>query len=137
MRTGRHGRRPQPGPVHEFQTYCLLRGGGDGQAGPTAVVEAKRWARCSNASSESGLRTAPSDTTAPRDAPCSNRLTGTSSFLPVRLYGMAGTATTSSGTWRGERRAPRHGGVLAPKRAVRYPARQLAASKKWAEPPDN
>src|SRR4029077_6224434 len=78
-----------------------------GQAGPTAVVEAKRWARCSNASSESGLHTPPSDTTAPRDAPCSNRLTGTSSFLPVRLYGMAVTATTSSGTWRGERRSRR------------------------------
>ena len=38
----------------------------------------------------------------PAARPWSRRLTGTSIFLPLSVRGIAGTATISSGTWRGE-----------------------------------
>jgi hypothetical protein len=38
----------------------------------------------------------------PGSPPCRIRLTGISSFLPVRVCGMAGAAMISSGTCRGE-----------------------------------
>ncbi len=36
------------------------------------------------------------------DRPARTEVTGTSSFLPVRVCGMAGATMSSSGTWRGE-----------------------------------
>src|SRR3989304_20716 len=51
---------------------------------------------------EEGSNSASLAATSATAAPVRMRLTGTSSFFPVSVRGIAGTATTVSGAWRGE-----------------------------------
>src|SRR5258706_772137 len=60
---------------------------------------------CANSTknpNDSGLATTPAPTACSSGTPINSFFTGTSSFLPLSVRGIAGTATISSGTWRGD-----------------------------------
>ncbi len=87
--TRQHDRGHQTGGAAADDQYGDL-GIGHGWLPLSKIVDhecaaARLSASCSKTSSASGLRTAPSETTVARGAPVRRRLTGTSSFLPVRL----------------------------------------------------
>src|SRR5699024_9839766 len=65
---------------------------------------ARRRVKSTYSSSEAGSCSAPALATSSALAPWTMRLTGTSSFLPVRPSGIRSTGTTSSGACRSDRR---------------------------------
>ena len=74
-----------------------------GAAHHHVAVPLRRRAGYAYHSSASGRSTAPEAATSSTAAPARIRFTGTSSFLPVSVRGMAGAMTIASGTWRAGR----------------------------------
>src|SRR5207248_7825278 len=66
-----------------------------------APVVAMRRPSAANSGRTSGRSTTPRLTARSRGTPWMSRLTGTSSRLPVRVWGTAGTSRIASGTCRG------------------------------------
>ncbi len=67
-----------------------------------SVPRRRSRANCTNQSSAPGFASASRLAACLTSRPISRRFTGTSSSLPVSVFGTSGVAITSSGTWRGE-----------------------------------
>src|SRR5699024_2272978 len=115
--TGGPGRTDDSGADDRDIERC--RWGAHTPAPSLDCAAARRRAKAMYSSSEAGSCRAPALATVSASAPWTMRLTGTSSFLPVRPSGIRATGTISSGVCRGDRRDLSALRILPPRSSVK------------------